>query len=65
MYFFSTDAIAAPQALTKAKLKAAFPDNHKFHDALDAQYKDDDELYTYDNFHKMYKLNRVYENSIK
>jgi hypothetical protein len=35
MYFFSTDAAAKPQALTKANLKAAFLDNHEFHDALD------------------------------
>ena len=65
MYFFSTDAVAVPQALTKANLKTAIPNNYKFHDALDAQFKDDDELYTYDSFHKMYKLNRLYEISIK
>lgn len=61
MYYFSIDASATPQGLTKANLKAAFPDNHKFHDALDAQFKDDDELYAYDSFHKMYKLCRVWE----
>ena len=65
MYFFSTDAASAPQALTKANLKNAFPDNHAFHDALDAQFKDDTELYEYDSFHKMYKLNRIYGNTIK
>ena len=63
MYYFSTDASAVPQALTKANLKAAFPDNHKFHDALDAQFKSDAELYAYDSFHKEYKLNRAYANS--
>ncbi len=61
MYFFSTDAASAPQPLTKANLKAAFPNNHKFHDALDAQFREDDELNAYDSFHKMYKLNRVWE----
>jgi len=64
-YFFSTDVASAPQSLTKANLKAAFPNNHKFHDALDEQFKRDDELPAYDSFHKMYKLNRIYENSIK
>ena len=59
MYFFSTDAASAPQPLTKANLKAAFPDNHKFHDALDVQFKKDEELYAYDKFHKMYKLNSI------
>ena len=63
MYYFSTDASAIPQDLTKANLKAAFPDNHKFHDALDAQFKNDDELYTYDSFHKMYKLSWIIKNN--
>ncbi len=27
-YFFSTDAASAPQSLTKANIKVAFPDNH-------------------------------------
>lgn len=65
MYYFSTDAASAPQALTKASLKAAFPNNHAFHDALDAQFKEDDELYAYDSFHKMYKLNRIYTTTIQ
>lgn len=63
MYYFSTDAASSPQPLTKANLKKAFPDNHKFHDALDAQFKEDDELTAYDSFHKMYKLNRVWESN--
>ena len=62
MYYFSTDAAAVPQALTKVNLKAAFPDNHNFHDALDTQFKSDGELYDYDSFHKTYKLNRIYAN---
>ena len=53
MYFFSTDAVAVPQVLTKANIKAALPANHKFHDALDAQFKTDAELSGYDSFHKM------------
>ena len=59
MYFFSVDAASEPQPLTKSNVKAAYPDNHKFHDALDAQFKEDNELYAYDNFHKMYKLNQI------
>lgn len=65
MYFFSTDAASAPQPLTKANLKAAFAGNHKFHDELDAQFKDDNELNAYDSFHKMYKLNRIYTTTIQ
>ncbi len=52
------------QQLTLANLKKAFPDNHKFHDALDAQFKTDDELAGYDSFHKMYKINRLYTTSL-
>ena len=63
MYFFSTDAIAAPQRLTKANLKAAFPDNHKFHDAIDENFKTDEELISYDSFHKMYKVNHILQMS--
>ncbi len=64
MYYFSKDASSAPQSLTKANLKAAFPDNHKFHDALDAQFKSDKELHDYDRFHKMYKLNWIIKNDM-
>lgn len=63
MYFFSSDAASAPQALTQANLKAAFS-SQKFHDALDAQFKNDGELYAYDKFHKMYKLNWVMKNNM-
>lgn len=64
MYYFSTDASSAPQSLTKANLKAAFPNSHKFHDALDAQFESDKELHEYDRFHKMYKLNWIIKNEI-
>lgn len=63
MYFFSVDATSSPQPLTKANLKAAFPDSHKFHDALDANFKEDKELYAYDSFHKMYKVNWLLKNN--
>ena len=65
MYFFTNDVAAAPQPLTKANLKAAFPENHKLHDAIDAQFGSDMELYDYDSFHKMYKLNWIIKNNIK
>ena len=58
-YFFSKDPGSAPESLTRDNLKAAYPDNHKFHDALDAQFKDDKELAGYDSFHKMYKVNHL------
>lgn len=64
-YYFSNGTSASLQTLTKANIKALYPANHKFHDALDAQFKDDTELYAYDNFHKMYKLNWVIKNTVK
>ena len=62
MYFFSKDATSAVRKLTKANLKAAFPDDHRFYDALDANFKEDRELSAYDSFHKMYKLNWLLKN---
>ena len=64
-YFFSKDASSPLQDFTKANLKAAFPGNHKFHDALDANFKEDKDLVNYDNFHKIYKINRLYSSSMK
>jgi len=58
-YFFTTANSDVLQPLTKDNLKAAFPANHKFHDALDAACKDDKDLYEYDSFHKTYKVNHV------
>lgn len=64
-YFFSTDASSTPEALTKENLKKAFPNNHKFHDALDATFKNDEGLASYDSFHKIYKVNHILEMSEK
>lgn len=64
-YYFSTDASSIPQALTKENLKKAYPNNHKFHDALDATFKSDEGLASYDSFHKMYKVNHLLEMSEK
>ena len=63
-YFFSKDAASPLQDLTKANLKAAFPGNHKFHDAVDAQIAEDKDLYEYDSFHKMYKVNWILKETI-
>ena len=62
-YYFSKDAASPLQTLTLTNVKATFPENHKLHDALDAQFKRDKELYTYDSFHKMYKLNWIIKNN--
>ncbi|MDP4150220.1 MAG: hypothetical protein Q8927_06735 [Bacteroidota bacterium] len=64
-YYFAKDSSDVLQLLTKENLKRAFPDNHRFHDALDATFREDKELVNYDGFHKMYKVNHLLEMSTK
>ena len=64
-YFFTTSGSEVLQELTKENLKKAFPDNHAFHDALDENFKEDKELINYDSFHKMYKINHIYQTTAK
>jgi len=54
--FFSPTAAALIQPLTLLAVKKAFPDNHRFHDLLDAQFQSGD-LAAYDALHRMTKLN--------
>ncbi|TKK66302.1 hypothetical protein FC093_17100 [Ilyomonas limi] len=56
-YFFTTASSDVLQPLTKDNVKKAFPDNHPFHEAIDATFRSDEELHNYDTYHKMYKLN--------
>jgi hypothetical protein len=54
--FFSPTAAAPIQPLTLLAVKKAFPDNHRFHDLLDAQFQSGD-LTAYDAMHHMTKIN--------
>jgi hypothetical protein len=63
-YYFSPDASSGLQPLTKENLKEAFPNNSKFHDALDVYFKTDKDLVAYDSAHKMFKLNKIYKNAL-
>jgi hypothetical protein len=56
-YFFTSNSSDILTPLTKENLKKAFPGNHAFHDAIDATFKSDKDLTSYDTFHKMYKVN--------
>ena len=58
-YFFSVGANGEILPLTILNLKKAFPDNHAFHDSLDMAFREDSQLTRYDDFHKMYKVNRL------
>ena len=60
-YFFSVGPNGSLLPLTILNLKKAFPDNHAFHDFLDMSFKHDSDLTKYDDFHKMFKINRLLE----
>ena len=64
-YFFTTKSSNVLKELSKENLKKAFPTNHAFHDALDANINEDAALINYDEFHKMYKVNWLLQNSSK
>jgi hypothetical protein len=58
-YFFSVGAAGEIFPLTTTNLKKAVPDNHAFHDSLDMVFTNDWQPTKYDEFHKMYKVNRL------
>jgi hypothetical protein len=58
-YFFSIGLDGDVLPLTILNLKNAFPNNHKFHDLLDMSFKHDSDLTAYDDFHNMFKVNRL------
>lgn len=60
-YYFSKGGDGEIKELTLLNLKAAFPENHKLHDAIDAQFKSDASLGEFDQFHKKYKINHFLE----
>jgi hypothetical protein len=64
-YFFSKNADGNLQLLTIDNLKNAFPDNHNFHYALDANFRSDKDLTAYDSFQKNYKIKYLYNQSVK
>ena len=64
-YFFVIEGSDVLQELTKMNLKKAYPENHGFHDALDTNFKEDKELTSYDEYHKMYKINWILKNNMK
>ena len=64
-YYFSIKGDGKLIELTKENLKYAFPDNHKFHDMLDAQFKDNSNIAEFDSFHNMFKVNHLLEQSLQ
>ncbi|HTS45595.1 MAG TPA: hypothetical protein VMH01_14450 [Puia sp.] len=64
-YYFSKDVNSEIQPLTIENLKNAFPLNHKFHYAIDAEFRSDKELLAYDKYLKTYKIEYLYSQSLK
>jgi hypothetical protein len=61
-YYFSAKGDEKIIALTINNIKQAFPDNHKFHDMIDAQFQNTG-ISEYDTFHKMFKVNHILQQS--
>ena len=59
-YFFSAGAEGPVLALTKENLKKTFPDNQKFHEALDATFGAKQKLSEYDETQKMFRVNELW-----
>ncbi len=59
LYSFSVGASGKVLPLTLENLKQAFPDNHKFHDSLDATFGAGRPLAEYDKLHKMFRVNSL------
>jgi len=58
-YYFSVGPDGQILRLTLENLKQVFQDNHRFHDLLDANFGAGQQLEEYDEFHKMFKVNRL------
>ncbi|MDP2386954.1 MAG: hypothetical protein Q8M29_11320 [Bacteroidota bacterium] len=63
-YFFSKSASSSILPLTLKEIENQFAGNVKFDEFIETHFKSDGDLLEYDNIHKMYKLNRLYELSI-
>jgi len=59
-YCFSTDIISEIRDLTIDNLKAAFPQKDHFAETINAHFKDDSDLYAYNQINKCFELNEVY-----
>jgi len=63
--YFSTKADATILALTETSLERVFATNQKFRYLVEAQFKSDDDLATYDNTLNEYKVKELYQESLK
>lgn len=58
-YYFSVGPTGRVLQLTLQNLKETFPDNHAFHESLDQAFGAGQNLAEYDEYHGMFKINRL------
>lgn len=63
-YYFSIKGDGKIIPLTINNIKCAFPDNQILPDLVDAQMKSENDIWAYDSFHKMFKINYLINSSI-
>ena len=63
-FHFSLNLNSPIQPLNLDNLKLAFPENHRFHDLLDANFSGGQPVSSFDDFHGTYKVNRILDESL-
>jgi hypothetical protein len=62
-YYFSVKGDGKLIPLTVSNIKYAFPANHKLHDMIEGEIKNEKDICSYDAFHKMFKVNHLIASS--
>ena len=63
-FYFSLNLSSPMLPLNLDNLKHAFPENHQFHDLLDANFSGGQPVSSFDDFHNTYKVNRILSESL-
>ena len=64
-YYFSKTPSSEIYELSIANLEKAFPENYRFHYALEEEFKSDRSLMAYDNYLHEYKVKYLFSASLK
>ena len=64
-YYFSKTASGEIVELSIVNLEKAFPENYRFHYALEEEFTSDKSLMAYDNYLKEYKVKYLFSASLK
>lgn len=63
-YYFAVSPKDKILPLTIYNLKRSFPDKHKFHNFLDAQFRSDSELASFNSFANKFQVNHLLETTV-